>query len=131
MVNDPIGDFIVRLKNAADVGLATVTVPYSNMKHAVANVLKEADFLTDVVKHGKTVKKQLIVTLPKRADGTQRISGVKRISKPGRRMYVSSKNIHPVRFGKGILVVSTPKGIMSGTTAKKENLGGEALFELF
>lgn len=131
MVNDPIGDFIVRLKNAADVNLVTVTVPYSNLKHAVATVLKDAGFLTSVVKHGKTVQKKLIVTLEKRADGTQRINGVKRISKPGRRMYVAAKNIHPVRFGKGILVVSTPKGIMSGSTAKKENLGGEAMFELF
>jgi small subunit ribosomal protein S8 len=131
MVNDPVGDFIVRLKNAADVNLATVAVPYSNLKHAVADVLKQAGFLSDVVKHGKTVKKQLIVTIGKHADGTPRIQGVKRISKPGRRMYVSAKNINPIRFGKGILVVSTPKGVMSGSTAKKENLGGEAMFELF
>lgn len=131
MVNDPIGDFIVRIKNASDVGLTTVSVPYSSMKHSVAQVLKDAGFLTEVIKHGKTVRKSLIVTLNKHTDGAPRVTGVKRISKPGRRLYVAAKNIHPVKYGKGILVVSTSKGIMSGAAAKKENLGGEALFEMF
>lgn len=131
MVTDPIGDFIVRLKNASDVGKTSVTLPYSAMKMAIAEVLKKAGFIADCEKHGKTARKSLIVTLATHTDGSSRISGVKRISKPGRRMYVASKHIHPVKFGKGILVVSTPSGVMSGSDAKKANVGGEALFEMY
>lgn len=131
MVTDPIGDFIVRLKNASMAGSTTVTLPYSSMKSAVADVLKTAGFIAEVEKHGKAVQKSLIVTLARFQDGAPRISGVKRISKPGRRMYVASKHIHPVKYGKGLLVVSTPKGVMSGADAKKQNVGGEALFEIF
>jgi small subunit ribosomal protein S8 len=94
-------------------------------------VLKKAGFIADAEKHGKSARKTLSITLATFSDGAPRISGVKRISKPGRRMYVASKHIHPVKYGKGILVVSTPKGIMSGSDAKKENVGGEALFEMF
>jgi small subunit ribosomal protein S8 len=131
MITDPIGDFIIRLKNASMAGLSTVTLPYSKMKMSIAEVLKNGGFVADVEKHGKTVRKSIIVTLAKHSDGAARISGVKRVSKPGRRMYVASKNIHAVKYGKGLLVVSTPNGIMSGGDARKANVGGEALFEIF
>lgn len=131
MVTDPLGDFIIRLKNASMVGIDTVTLPYSALKMAAAKVLEAAGFLASVEKHGKTARKSLIVTLAKHSDGAPKITGVKRISKPGRRMYVSAKNIHPVKYGKGILVVSTPAGVMSGAEARKQNVGGEALFEIF
>jgi small subunit ribosomal protein S8 len=94
-------------------------------------VLKTAGFIADVEKHGKTARKSLIVTLTSHKDGAPRISGVKRISKPGRRMYVASKHIHPVKYGKGLLVISTPAGVMSGKEAREKNVGGEALFEIF
>lgn len=131
MVNDPIGDFIIRLKNASAVNLSTVEVPYSALKFAVAEVLKNAGFIADVEKHGKDIQKKLIVTLVKAPNGQARIAGVKRISKPGRRMYVNAKHIHPVKYGKGILVLSTPSGVMTGSEARKLNVGGEALFEMF
>jgi small subunit ribosomal protein S8 len=131
MITDPIGDFIIRLKNASMAGLSTVTLPYSKMKMSIAEVLKNGGFIADVEKHGKAVRKSIIVTLAKHSDGAARISGVKRVSKPGRRMYVASKNIHAVKYGKGLLVVSTPNGIMSGGDARKANVGGEALFEIF
>jgi small subunit ribosomal protein S8 len=130
MITDPIGDFIIRLKNASMARLSSVTLPYSSMKMSVAEVLKVNGFVKDVEKHGKTVRKSIIVTLVP-TEGSSRISGVKRISKPGRRVYVSSKNIHPVKYGKGLLVVSTPNGVMSGGDARKANVGGEALFEIF
>jgi small subunit ribosomal protein S8 len=130
MVNDPIGDFIVRLKNASDVGLAHVVVPYSKMKHTVADVLVASGFLVSATKEGKDTRMALTVHLVYK-DGQPKITGVKRISKPGRRMYVASKNIHAVKYGKGLLVVSTPNGIMSGAEARKQNVGGEALFEIF
>ncbi|MFZ2593185.1 MAG: 30S ribosomal protein S8 [Minisyncoccia bacterium] len=130
MVNDPIGDFIVRLKNASDVGLSHVVLPYSKLKHAVADTLAASGFVGTVRKEGKDARKTLAVDLVY-TNGTPKISGVKRISKPGRRMYASVKEINPVKYGKGLLVLSTPKGIMTGGQARKEGVGGETLFEIF
>lgn len=130
MVNDPIGDFIVRLKNASDVGLPHVVVSYSKLKHSVADVLVASGFVAKVEKEGKDPKSALTVHLAYK-DGKPRITGVKRISKPGRRMYASVSEINPVKYGKGILVLSTPKGVMTGGQAKKEKVGGETMFEMF
>ena len=130
MVNDPVGDFIIRIKNAGNAKLATLTVPYSNLKMAIAEVLKSTGFIEDVEKTGKKVKKSIVITLKEGKGGKAFINNVKRISKPGRRIYKSTKEIFPVRFGKGALILSTPKGILTGTQAKKENVGGEALFEI-
>lgn len=130
MVNDPIGDFIVRLKNASDVGLPHVVVSYSKLKHSVADVLAASGFLSKVEKEGKDPKAALTVHLIYK-DGKPKITGVKRISKPGRRMYASVAEINPVKYGKGILVLSTPKGVMTGGQAKKDKIGGEAMFEMF
>jgi small subunit ribosomal protein S8 len=130
MVNDPIGDFIVRLKNASDVGLPHVVVPYSKMKHKVADVLVASGFLASAAKEGVGARTALTVHLVY-TEGRPKITGVKRISKPGRRMYASVGEINPVKYGKGLLVLSTPKGVMSGSEAKKERVGGETLFEIF
>jgi small subunit ribosomal protein S8 len=130
MVNDPIGDFIVRLKNASDVGLPHVVVSYSKLKHQVAIVLAASGFLGTVEKEGKDPKSVLTVHLVYK-EGKPKITGVKRISKPGRRMYASVSEINPVKYGKGILVLSTPKGVMTGGQAKKDKVGGETMFEMF
>ncbi len=128
MVGDPIGDFIVRLKNAGAAHREAVSLPYSKLKHAVADALVLRGYLASAEKHGKKVKKTLEVVLAKGTDGAAFISGVKRISKPGRRMYVKSADIHSVKFGKGMLVLSTPEGILSGEEARKQKVGGEQLF---
>lgn len=128
MVGDPIGDFIVRLTNAGGVRKETVTVPYSRLKHAVAEKLVERGFLTGAAEKGKKVKKTLEVNLRYNEDGTPFIRGVKRVSKPGRRLYVKSTEIVPVKFGKGAMLLSTPKGILSGDEARKQRVGGEQLF---
>lgn len=130
MVNDPIGDFIVRLKNASDVGISHVVLPYSKLKHAIADTLAAAGFVGAVRKEGKDARKSLAVDLIY-VNGTPKISGVKRISKPGRRMYANTKEIYPVKYGKGLLILSTPKGILTGGQARKEGVGGETLFEIF
>jgi small subunit ribosomal protein S8 len=130
MVNDPIGDFIVRLKNASDVGKSHVVVSYSKLKHQVADVLAASGFLSKVEKEGKDPKAALTVYLVYK-EGKPKITGVKRISKPGRRMYASVSEINPVKYGKGVLILSTPKGIMTGGQAKKEKVGGETMFEMF
>jgi small subunit ribosomal protein S8 len=128
MVNDPVSDFIIRLKNAGMVNKTEVTLPYSKLKAAIADKLVEAGFLASAEKHGKKVKKSLDVTLKYDANGTPVIRGVKRISKPGRRMYVSVAEIHPVKFGRGKRILSTPAGILTGEEARSKNVGGEELF---
>ena len=131
MVGDPIGDFIVRLKNAGAVKHESVSIPHSKMKMAIAEVLQDAGFIKNVEKRGKKVRKTMHVDLAYKADGTPRITEVKRISKPSRRMYKAVEEIFPVRYGKGLLILSTPKGIMTDAQARKERVGGEALFEIW
>lgn len=127
MVNDPVSDFIIRLKNAGMIRKAEVNLPYSKLKHAIADKLADAGYVDAVAKHGKKAKKTLAVKL-KYADGEHKIKGVQRISKPGRRMYVSASEIFPVKFGKGNMILSTPAGILTGEEARKQNVGGEHLF---
>lgn len=131
MVSDPVADFINRLVNAGAVKHASVSVPFSNFKMAIAEKLKDAGFVKAIEKRGKKVKKTLDVVLMYNDAGMHKIQGVKRISKPGRRMYKSVHEITPVRYGHGVLVLSTPKGIMTDKEARKEKIGGEALFEIW
>lgn len=130
-MTDPIADFITRLKNASAIRKESASAPYSTFKHAIAEKLKEAGFLQAVEKRGKKVRKTLDVTLKYKMDGTPAISGVRRISKPGRRLYRSVKEIHPVKYGHGALVLSTPKGILTDKEARKSQVGGEVLFEIW
>ena len=127
MVGDTIGDFIIRLKNAGVVGHKTVSVPYSKLRHAVADKLVEAGYLESAVAKGKAAQKTLEVTL-KYEDGAHRINGVKRVSKPGRRLYTKVESIHPVKFGRGHLILSTPAGILTNEEAKEKKVGGEQMF---
>ena len=131
MVNDPVGDFIIRLTNAGAIKKTSVSVPFSNFKMAIAEKLKDAGWVSGVEKKGKKVKKTLDIVLKYDAQGRAHIHGVKRISKPGRRMYKSVLEITPVRYGYGALILSTPKGIMTDKECKKEKVGGEALFEIW
>ncbi|MBI5470586.1 30S ribosomal protein S8 [Candidatus Kaiserbacteria bacterium] len=130
MTNDPIGDFIIRLTNAGAINKPSVSVPFSNLKLAIAEKLKDAGYISSVEKKGKKVKKTLEIALLYGARGP-RIQGVKRVSKPGRRMYKSVLEIVPVRYGKGNLILSTPAGIMTDKEAKSAKVGGEALFEIW
>ena len=131
MVNDPVGDFIIRLTNAGAIKKTSVSVPFSNFKLAIAEKPKDAGYVTAVEKKGKKVKKTLDIVLKYDAQGKAHIQGVKRISKPGRRMYKSTIEIVPVRYGKGSLILSTPAGVMTDKEAKTAKVGGEALFEIW
>ncbi len=131
MVSDPVADLITRLKNAGAVKHAVVSLPFSNFKMAIAEKLKEAGFVTGVEKKGKKVKKTLDIVIKYDMHGKPFIQGVKRISKPGRRMYKAAHEITRVRYGHGALVLSTPKGIKTDKEARKEKVGGEALFEIW
>ena len=131
MVGDPAGDFIVRLANATAIKKESVSVPFSAFKMAIAEKLKDAGFLKSIEKKGKKVRKTMDIALKYDEAGRSAIEGVKRISKPGRRMYRSAREVVPVRYGRGALLLSTPKGVLTDKEARKQNIGGEALFEIW
>ena len=130
MVNDPLSDMVIRLKNASLARKQAVFVSYSNFNFAVASLLERAGFVLSVTRKGKRGRKYLEVTL--RYDDKQpRISGVRRISKPSRRVYMKAHDIKPVRRGFGALVLSTPSGVLTGSDARTAHVGGEALFQIW
>jgi small subunit ribosomal protein S8 len=134
MVTDRIGDFIIRLQNAARIGKPTVSMPYSGHVLAIAKKLKELGFITsvDVKAIGDSeIKKELVVALAYDEKGQPKLRGVKRISKPGRRLYVPSAEAHRVKGGTGVRVISSSVGIVSDREARKNNVGGENLFEIW
>lgn len=128
MIADPISDFIVRLQNASRAGKASVSLPNSKMKAAIAAVLAREGYLADVEASKK--EPTLTVSLAYK-NGRPAINGVKRISKPSRRMYHGVRDIHPVKRGHGLVLLSTPKGILTGTEAGEKRVGGEVLFEIW
>ena len=131
MVSDAVGDFIIQLKNAGMAKKKEVALPYSKLKHAIADVLKQEGYVSEVATAGDTVKKSLVVTLNYAENGSHRINDVKRMSKPGRRLYAKAAEIYPVKFGKGRIILSTPAGILTGEEARKQNVGGEQLFKIW
>ncbi len=128
MVSDTVGDFIIQLKNGGMAGKSTVTLPYSKLKHAIAKKLHEAGYVSGVEKQSKKVGADLAVTLKYAEGEVHTIRGVKRISKPGRRLYIKVTDIYPVKFGKGHMILSTPAGILTGEEAREKQVGGEQLF---
>ncbi|MEZ4104041.1 MAG: 30S ribosomal protein S8 [Candidatus Paceibacterota bacterium] len=132
MVGDIIGDMIIRLKNAGMAGRTEVEMPYSKLRQSIADKLVAVGYIEKAEQQGKKdkVQKTLVVTL-KYENGRHRIDGVKRVSKPGRRLYTKVANIHKVKFGKGHMLLSTPAGILTNEEAKAKNVGGEQLFMIW
>jgi len=131
MVGDTVGDLIIRLKNAGMIGHEKVALPYSKLRHSIATKLQDAGYVTAVDSVGDTAAtKQLVVTLGYE-NGDHNIRGVKRVSKPGRRLYAKATDMHPVKFGKGHMILSTPAGILTNEEAKEKNVGGEQLFMIW
>lgn len=130
MVTDTIAQLIIGLKNANNAGKPTVVFPYSKMREAILNTLKTAGFVGSITKKGNKVIKSLEVELIYEA-GKPKIEGVKQISKLSRRMYVKADEANSVRNGFGALVLSTPSGIMVDRDARKNKVGGEALFKIW
>lgn len=128
MVGDTVGDFIIRLKNAGAVKKETVSVPYSKLRHSIANKLVEAGYLVAADTKGKEVQTKTLEVTLRYENGAHRINGVKRVSKPGRRLYTKVADLHPVKFGSGHLILSTPAGILTNEEAKEKKVGGEQLF---
>lgn len=118
------------MKNGGLAGLPSVTVPYSKMKAAICECLKSAGFISDFSK--KVRKGHPVLEIALAYQGKQpKIRDAERVSKQSRRVYMKMRDIHTVRGGTGLLVLSTPKGILSGKDARKEQVGGEILFRLW
>lgn len=123
-VNDRIGDFINRLKNASALKQVKVVVPHTKLLQAVAETLKKAGYLSSVEKTGKGIEKMLEVELSKK------IETAFRVSKPSRRLYTSAKTAPQGKGGRGVTILSTPQGIMTSVDAKQKHVGGEILFTI-
>ncbi len=130
MITDPIADFINRIKTAQMAGLPSFSVPFSKLKLQIAELLVREGYVEKQEKRGKKVKKYLDITL-KYSDGKPEVVGVDRLSKPSRRVYLKVSDIRAVKNGHGLLVLSTPKGLLTGKEARKEKMGGEALFSIW
>jgi small subunit ribosomal protein S8 len=126
MVNDPIGDLLIQIKNASMAGKQGIEVPHSRLKYEVVKILSEEGYVGTVEKTGDAPKNGIRIAM--RYRGTVPvITDVKRMSKPGLRVYVNKNMIPTVVAGMGVAILSTPEGIMTGKTAKKKGIGGELL----
>ncbi len=125
-IQDPIADMLTRIRNAGAASLKEVVMPHSNMKAQIAEVMKAEGYIADVKSEGEGAHKTLVLKL-KYFRNKPVIEGLKKISKPSCRSYCGSKEIPKVRNGLGTVILSTPKGILSGTTAAGQNIGGEIL----
>ncbi|MFH1968030.1 MAG: 30S ribosomal protein S8 [bacterium] len=129
-MTDPITDMLNRIKSAQAVEKTDVLVPLSKIKNEIAILLSKEGFVGEVKKIAKGKVKMLKISL-KYTDGDPVITGAKRVSKPGQRIYQSVYEIRKVHGGYGISIISTSKGLMTGKEARKQKLGGEALLEVW
>ena len=127
VVTDTIADMLTRIRNANSMGYEEVTVPASKLKVELARILKEEGFIKEYKVVSENVGKNILLTLKYGNKKERVITGLKRISKPGLRVYVKSDEVPKVLNGLGIAIISTSKGIMTDKEARKENLGGEVL----
>ena len=124
-MNDTISDMLTRIRNASRVMLPAIELPHSRMKESIAHILKKEGYVSEVAVEGKTQRK---LKLKLKYEGRKSvIEGLRRVSTPGLRRYVGAGKIPQVRGGLGISVVSTSRGVMTGTQARKNNLGGELI----
>lgn len=130
MSTDTIADMLIRIKNALMTGHAVVEIPHSKMKEAIAQILVDNNYV-ESMEVLKTEPQQTIKLGLRYVGSLPAISGVKRVSKPGRRLYSSVKQIPSTLGGYGLTIVSTNKGIMSDQDARKQNLGGEVLCQVW
>lgn len=128
MISDPIGDLFTRIRNGYMAGKKKVSVPYSQNKEAIVKVLTAKKIIDSFKVVSEGFKKTIVLTL---VSGSRRLLQIKRVSKPGCRIYLNSKKLYSYKGQQGFLLVSTSKGIMDGLDAQKLKVGGEILAEIF
>lgn len=127
---DPIADMLTRIRNAIAVRKSEVVLPHSKLKQAVAELLKDSGFLTGVSVTDATVGKSMKIVINSEHENA-RITEIVRVSKPGRREYTASKEIPKVKGGRGVVIISTSKGLMTGEAARKAGIGGELICKVY
>jgi small subunit ribosomal protein S8 len=127
---DPIADMLTRIRNAIAVRKSEINMPHSKSKEAVAKLLKEAGFIRDVKVTDATIGKTLTVIVNDSSENAS-ITEIVRLSKPGRRHYAGAQEIPMVKRGRGVVIVSTSKGMMTGQQAKKLGIGGELICKVY
>ena len=127
---DPLADMLTRIRNGAAVNKDSVSMPHSKLKESVARILSAHNFVGEVSVSDEGINKQLVVTLS-RISGRPVITEVSRMSKPGRRMYSNADSIPTYKGGRGLVIISTSKGVMTGQDAKKQRLGGELICQIY
>jgi small subunit ribosomal protein S8 len=130
-VNDPISDMLTRIRNAGLARQAETTMPSTKILVAIAKILKEEGYVADYRVIEKRPQNQLVVTLRYGADRKPAIRELRRVSKPGLRVYAGKEDIPRVRSGLGIAIVSTPQGVLTGYEARRRGIGGEVLCTVF
>lgn len=127
---DPIADMLSRIRNAIGVRKNVVSMPHSKVKESVARLLQESNFVSGVAVEDAPVGKTLVITI-NTEDENARITEIARVSKPGRRYYVRAGEIPTIKRGRGIVIVSTSKGMMTGSQAKQQGVGGEIICRVY
>jgi len=127
---DPIADMLTRIRNAVSVRKGEVLMPHSKLKQSVAELLKSNGFVSAVIVVDATVGKSLKIVI-NNEDQNARITEIVRLSKPGRREYTSASEIPVVKRGRGIVIISTSRGLMTGAQAKKQGVGGELICKVY
>lgn len=127
IMTDPIADMLTRIRNALQQKHETVSMPLSKEKEAIAKILKEEGYISNYNVEGEGVKKSLHITLKYTDDNTKAITGLRRISKPGLRVYAKVDELPRVLNGLGIAIISTSNGMMTDRIARKNHLGGEVI----
>jgi small subunit ribosomal protein S8 len=128
---DPIADMFTKIRNALAVQKETVLIPYSKLKMELAKVLLKNNYIKEIIRRGKKNKKSIELVLSYDENGKGVINHIDRISKLSRRVYLPLKEIKPVRRGYGMMILSTPKGLLTDKEAIKEKVGGEAIAEIW
>lgn len=131
MMTDPLGDMLARIRNAGGARHAQMSCPSSKLKLAVATVLSTEGFIGAVSTDGDEKKPTLTIDLRYQEDGKLMIDGMRRVSKPGRRVYVGAGEVKQVRSGLGMSVLSTSKGVLCDRDARAEKVGGEVICEVW
>lgn len=127
---DPISDMLTRIRNAIAVNKHEVRMPYSKIKQSVAELLQANNFVEGVAIAGDGIAKSLVITINNESSNA-RITEIQRLSRPGRRFYTSVDKIPVVKRGRGIVILSTSKGLMTGDEAKKTRIGGELICKVY
>lgn len=138
MMTDPIADMLTRIRNAQAVGKATVALPASKLKRAVAELLAREGWLArvelradDRLRAGGSPREELLLTLQYQKPGVPKITSICRVSRPGRRVYVTHGAIPRVKRGAGLAILSTPQGLLTNREARERKVGGEVICEVY